>query len=67
MGIPAESALNTIGTLNWNIIYSEEYVDIVRDMKKFALNKGYLKEDYNLDEKIVLEPMKLAFPEMFSN
>ena len=34
MGVPTESARNTISTLNYNVIFSEEYVDIIRDMKE---------------------------------
>ena len=59
-----EDAKAILPYLNYPLNFPKEYVDLMKDMKAYALEKGYIKNDYNFDEKIALEPMKLAFPEM---
>ena len=64
MGMAVEDAKALLPYLSYPLNFPKEYVDLMKDMKAYALEKGYIENDYNFDEKIVLEPMKLAFPEM---
>jgi len=63
MGIDAKDAEFLIKQRRFETRFSGDIVDLIRGMKEFALEQGYISEDYNLDEKILSEPMKLAFPE----
>ncbi len=66
MGMAVEDAEAILPYLNYYVGFPKEYVDLMKNMKVFALEKGYIEEekDYDFDEKVMLEPMKLAFPDM---
>ena len=66
MGLSIEDATNLIPSYRYTVGFTKEIVDLMKKMKEYALQKGYITpiKDYDFDKKIILEPMKLAFPEM---
>jgi len=63
MGMSVEDATVLIPDFGFTIGFTKSIVDLIREMKEFALQKEYISNDYNFDEKIILEPMEIAFPE----
>jgi len=66
MGLSVEDAANLIPSYHFNVGFPKETVELMEKMKEYALQKGYIApiNDYNFDEKIIFEPMKIAFPEL---
>lgn len=64
MGVPVEDAKKILPDMGYYVGMPKDYVELMREMKAFAVKQGYIKadEDYNFDEKIIAGPIKLAFP-----
>jgi ABC-type nitrate/sulfonate/bicarbonate transport system substrate-binding protein len=64
IGIAVEDAKKLLPDMGYYVGFPRKYVELMKDMKKFALARGYLKpgEDYEFDNKIVTKPIKLAVP-----
>jgi sulfonate transport system substrate-binding protein len=62
--VPEEDALKDIERQNYVLGFSEEDVKHLEDMKEWLEEKGILKESYNLKDKLSLEPLKNAFPDL---
>ena len=65
MGAPVEQVRELIPQLGWYVGISDEYIPLMEEMKQFALDRGIIKpeNDYDLSEKIVFEPARIAFPD----
>ncbi|MGI8385966.1 ABC transporter substrate-binding protein [Robertmurraya sp. P23] len=62
--VPEEDALKDIERQNYVLGFTGEDVKHLEDMKEWLEEKGILKESYNLKDKLFLEPLKNAFPDL---
>ncbi|MFC4103223.1 ABC transporter substrate-binding protein [Paenibacillus xanthanilyticus] len=62
--LPKEGVLKDLEQLTYTVGFSQEDFDHLIEMKQFIQDKGILKVDYDLKEKLALEPLKQAFPEL---
>jgi ABC-type nitrate/sulfonate/bicarbonate transport system substrate-binding protein len=65
IGAPVQEVKALIPDLGWYVGTSDEFIPMLKEMKDFALDRGFLKRenDYDLSEKIVFGPARLAFPD----
>lgn len=62
--IPAEDALKDIERQNYVLGFTQEDAEHLEEMKKWIEEKGLLKESFDLKDKLMLDPLKQAFPEL---
>ncbi|TYP70222.1 ABC transporter substrate-binding protein [Paenibacillus methanolicus] len=62
--LPKEGVLKDLEQLTYTVGFSQEDFDHLTEMKQFIMDKGILKVDYDLKEKLALEPLKQAFPDL---
>src|SRR3954471_19297232 len=61
--IPAEDALKDIERQNYVLGFTKEDAAHLEEMKKWIEERGLLKESFDLKDKLLLDPLKNAFPE----
>ncbi|RJS61761.1 ABC transporter substrate-binding protein [Bacillus sp. PK3_68] len=61
--VKKEDTLRDLERSNYTLEFKQEDVDHLSNMKQWLLDKDLLKKDYNLQDKLVLEPLREAFPE----
>ncbi|WP_338448543.1 NrtA/SsuA/CpmA family ABC transporter substrate-binding protein [Niallia oryzisoli] len=62
--IPADDALKDIERQNYVLGFTKEDVEHLEEMKNWIEEKGLLKESFDLKDKLMLDPLKQAFPEL---
>lgn len=60
--IPAPDAYRSIRQIEFYLGLYDEYVNFIKEMKDWAVEKGYI-DDYDFEAKIISEPLKEVFPE----
>ncbi|PKG24203.1 ABC transporter substrate-binding protein [Niallia nealsonii] len=61
--IKKEDTLRDLKTSNYTLEFTQEDIDHLIEMKKWLLDRGLLKKDYNLEDKLALDALQKAFPE----
>jgi len=61
--LPKDSVLDDLEYTNYALGFSQEDFTHLQDIKEWAESKGILKTNYDLKEKIDIEPLKQAFPD----
>jgi sulfonate transport system substrate-binding protein len=61
--LPEEDALKDLERSNYVLGFTKEDVDHLKDMKQWLENNGKLTDKYNLEDKIMVEPLKRAVPD----
>jgi ABC-type nitrate/sulfonate/bicarbonate transport systems, periplasmic components len=64
--LPKDGVLKTIDQQGYAVGFSQEDYDHLKSMKQFIVDKGILKDDYDLNAKLDLEPAKQALPNLVS-
>lgn len=62
--LPKDSVLLDLQYTNYTLGFSQEDFDHLQDIKKWTEDNGVLKSKYELKDKINIEPLKKAFPEL---
>jgi ABC-type nitrate/sulfonate/bicarbonate transport system substrate-binding protein len=62
--VPEEDALKDIERQNYVTGFTQEDAAHLEEMKKWIEEKGLLKESFDLKDKLLLDPLKSAFPEL---
>lgn len=62
--IAKEDVLRDLKRQNFTLGFTQEDYEHLNTMKQYLVNKGILKEDYDLDSKLFLEPAKQVIPEL---
>jgi ABC-type nitrate/sulfonate/bicarbonate transport system substrate-binding protein len=62
--VPEEDALKDIERQNYVLGFTKEDAAHLEEMKKWIEEKGLLKESFDLKDKLMLDPLKKAFPEL---
>ncbi|PWW07168.1 NitT/TauT family transport system substrate-binding protein [Paenibacillus cellulosilyticus] len=60
---PKESTLRDLPTNNWEIGFKQESFDSLSSQKKYMIEAGIIKDDFDLASKISLDPIKQAAPD----
>ncbi|MGG3799763.1 ABC transporter substrate-binding protein [Metabacillus fastidiosus] len=61
--VKKEDTLRDLERSNYTLEFKQEDFDHLSTMKEWLLDKNLLKKDYDLQDKLVLEPLREAFPE----
>jgi len=62
--IAKEDTLRDLKRQNYTLGFSQEDYEHLKAMKQYLIDKGILKEDYDLDSKLFLEPARQVIPEL---
>lgn len=60
---PKEMTIKDLETINWKIEFSPLAYDSLTKQKKYMIDKGIIKEDFDLKSKISLDAIKMVVPE----
>jgi ABC-type nitrate/sulfonate/bicarbonate transport system substrate-binding protein len=65
MGVPIDDAKQLLPDMGYYVGFPKKYVELMKEMKSFALTQGYLRsgDDYDFDKKVVKQIVKSAFPD----
>ncbi|MCM3790856.1 ABC transporter substrate-binding protein [Domibacillus indicus] len=61
--VKKEDTLRDLERSNYTLEFKQEDLDHLSDMKQWLLDRNLLKQDYDLEEKLFLEPLREAYPE----
>jgi len=64
--LPKDSVLQDLKYTNYTLGFSQEDFDHLQDVKSWAEKNGVLKTSYNLKDKINIDPIKKAFPDLLT-
>lgn len=62
--LPKDGVLKTIDQQGYAVGFTQEDYDHLKTMKQFIVDRGILKDDYDLNAKLDLEPAKRALPNL---
>ncbi|MFC5704482.1 ABC transporter substrate-binding protein [Cohnella faecalis] len=60
---PKEATIRDIPTNNWEIGFKQESFDSLTSQKKYMVDAGIIKEDFELTSKLALDGVRQAIPE----
>lgn len=61
--VKKEDTLRDLENINYTIGFTEEDIKHLSDMKQWLLDRGLLKKDYNIEDKLALDALQKALPE----
>ena len=61
--VKKEDTLRDLERSNYTLEFKQEDYDHLSEMKQWLLDQSLLQEDYQLEVKLLLEPLRKAFPE----
>lgn len=61
--LPKEAVLKDLPYNAWSIGFTKEAYDTFLSQKKYMMDNGIIKDDYDLPGKINLDPLKKVFPD----
>ncbi|HZH60075.1 MAG TPA: ABC transporter substrate-binding protein [Metabacillus sp.] len=61
--VPEEDAQKDLERTNYVLGFTKEDADHLEEMKKWLEDQGILQESFDLNEKLILDPLKKAVPE----
>ncbi len=61
--VKKEDTLRDLENINYTIGFTEEDIKHLSDMKQWLLERGLLKKDYNIEDKLALDALQKALPD----